>query len=95
MGELIASIYYDEKSRPNASVNAMDSALILLNHHGWTYEELFKQIRFNVLMKAALGLRHLEETPFCMATLFNFQNRLNIHFVTTGENLLEFRHNGI
>jgi hypothetical protein len=27
--------------------------------------------------------------PFCPATLFNFQNRLNDHFLKTGENLLE------
>jgi len=28
-----------------------------------------------------LGLQDLETMPFCMATLFNFQNRLNDHFI--------------
>jgi hypothetical protein len=31
----------------------------------------------------------LDDTPFCPATFFNFQNRLLNHFVTTGENLIE------
>jgi len=31
----------------------------------------------------------LEQTPFCPATFFNFQNRLLSHFVATGENLIE------
>ncbi len=87
--DLFSSLYSDEKSRPNAPINAMVSALILQNHYAWTYEELFKHIRFNVLTKTALGLKQLEDMPFCMATLFNFQNRINTHFVTTGENLLD------
>jgi soluble P-type ATPase len=36
-----------------------------------------------------LGLDDLERMPFCMATLFNFQNRLIDHFIKTGKNLFE------
>ena len=35
------------------------------------------------------SLDTLEETPFCPATFFNFQNRLLAHFSRTGENLIE------
>ena len=31
----------------------------------------------------------MDDTAFCEATFFNFQNRLLKHFVKTGENLLE------
>jgi tRNA(Met) C34 N-acetyltransferase TmcA len=31
----------------------------------------------------------MDDTAFCEATFFNFQNRLLKHFVETGENLLE------
>ncbi|MFH1943844.1 MAG: transposase [bacterium] len=55
----------------------------------WTYDELFQNIRFNLLVRMALGLDDLVTMPFCPATLFNFQNRLNDHFIKTGENLLE------
>jgi hypothetical protein len=87
--ELFACLFSERKSRPNAPINAMVSSLILMDRSKWTYEELFKNIQFNLLTKIALGLDALEEVPFCPATLFNFQNRLNEHFVCTGENLLE------
>ena len=87
--EIFSILYSDKKSRPNAPINSMVSALILQNRHGWTYEELFQNIRFNLLVRVALGLDDLVTMPFCCATLFNFQNRLNQHFIKTGENLLE------
>ena len=84
-----ALLYSDKKSRPNAPVNAMIAALYLKDHYTWTYEQLFKEIKFNLLTKIALGLKDISEIPFCQASLFNFQNRLNKHFIETGENLME------
>lgn len=82
-------LFSAKKSRPNAAINVLVASLILMNRFQWTYEELFKQIKFNILLKIALGLKKLDDIPFCPATIFNFQNRLNKHFVETGENLLE------
>lgn len=87
--ENLALLYSDQKSRPNAPVNALLSAIILMHRYGWTYAELFKHMEFNILTKFALGIDSMEEMPFCPATLFNFQNRLNDHLINTGENLLE------
>ncbi len=87
--QLFSVIYSDKKSRPNAPVNSMVSALILMNRYGWTYEELFKNIQFNILTKIAIGLDSIEQMPFNNATLFNFQNRINEYFIKTGENLFE------
>jgi hypothetical protein len=87
--EDFACLYSETGSRPNAPINAMVSSLFLQHRHGWTFEELFDQIEFNLLTKTALGLSRLDESPFCAASLFNFQNRLSQHFVRTGENLLE------
>jgi len=84
-----AVLFSSKKSRPNAPINVLVGALILMNRFQWTYEELFKQIKFNILIKIALGLKRLDDIPFCPATIFNFQNRLNKHFTETGENLLE------
>jgi hypothetical protein len=86
---IFSVLYSDTKSRPNAPINAMVSSLTLMHRYNWTYEELFKNIEFNILTKIALGLDSIEEMPFCPATIFNFQNRLSKHFVETGENLLE------
>jgi len=86
---LFEGLYSEETSRPNAAINAMVSALLLMKLRNWTYEELFENMQFHVLVRIALGLNDLETMPFCMATLFNFQNRLNDHFIKTGENLFE------
>jgi hypothetical protein len=84
-----AALYSDNGSRPNAPVNALVSAIILYMKKGWTTEDLFDRIDFDIRTRTALGLHNLEDTPFCPATFFNFQNRLLNHFVTTGENLIE------
>jgi hypothetical protein len=87
--DIFAKLYSDKKSRPNAPINAMVSALILMQRNNWTYEQLFESIKFNILTKFALGLDALDDIPFCSASLFNFQNRISDHFNKTGENLLE------
>jgi IS5 family transposase len=87
--DLFKPLFSDKESRPNSPINAMVSALLFMQRRTWTYEELFKQIQFHILVRIALGLDTLDEMPFCPATLFNFQNRLSDHFTKTGENLLE------
>ncbi len=81
-------LYSDIDSRPNAPINALVSSLILMHKRFYTYKELFNNIYFNLLTKTAIGLKELDELPFCPATLFNFQNRISHHEATTGENLL-------
>lgn len=83
-------LYSDVFSRPNAPVNSLVASIILMYHNGWTTEQLFNHIDFDLLTRTALGLDGLDETPFCPATFFNFQNRLLSHFIQTGENLLEW-----
>jgi hypothetical protein len=85
-----AVLYSDVSSRPNAPVNSLVASIILMYHNGWTTEQLFKHIDFDLLTRTALGLDSLDETPFCPATFFNFQNRLLAHFIQTGQNLLEW-----
>ncbi len=82
-------LYSDTASRPNAPVNSLVASIILMYHNNWTTEQLFNRIDFDLLTRTALGLDTLDETPFCPATFFNFQNRLLRHFGRTGENLLE------
>jgi len=82
-------LYSDSCSRPNAPVNSLVASIILMYRNNWTTEELFDRIDFDLLIRTALGLDTLEDTPFCPATFFNFQNRLLSHFAQTGENLIE------
>ena len=87
--ENFAVLYSENGSRPNSAVNVMVSAIILAYRKGWTIKEMLEQIDFNLLTRTALGLNKMDDTAFCEATFFNFQNRLLKHFIETGENLLE------
>jgi hypothetical protein len=86
---LFTCLYSDKGSRPNAPINTMVAALILKHHCGWTFADLFEHIDFDLLTRAALGLRTFETTPFAPSTLFDFQRRVFAHQLLTGENLFE------
>jgi hypothetical protein len=92
---LFEPLYSEVGSRPNAAVNSMISAMVLMHKHNWTYEELFNNLQFNLLTRLALGLDDLQSMPFCMATLFNFQNRLSAHYAQSGEDLIESIFDGL
>jgi hypothetical protein len=86
---LFECLYSEKGSRPNAPVNTMVASLILKHQFGWTFQELFDHIDFDLLTRSALGLRCFDSTPFAPSTLFDFQRRLFEHEVLTGENLFE------
>lgn len=82
------TLYSKKKSRPNTPVNQLVGALILKHLYDWTYEELFKNLNFNLLTRHAIGIDSLEEEVFSEATIYNFQNKLIDHFVSAGKDLL-------
>jgi len=82
-------LYSSEKSRPNVPVNILVSALILKELRGISFNELMESIMFDLRMKAALGLENIDDVPFSMATIFNFQIRLLAYEKQTGINLIE------
>ena len=70
--DLFSPLYY----HPNAPINSLVSALILKEKRDWTYNEMFKEIKYDLLVREALCLFSFSGMPFNQATLFNFQNRL-------------------
>ncbi|NVN97610.1 transposase [Candidatus Nomurabacteria bacterium] len=87
--ELFSDLYSDKMSRPNAPINCLVSALILKEKYNWSYEQLFKQLNFNILTKTALGLDTFDDIPFDDATIFNFQKRISMYEKLTGKNIFE------
>lgn len=87
--ERFRPLYCSNNGRPNAPVNCLVSALVLQHYKGWTVEEMIERTRFDLVVRAALGLDMLNDDPFCAATYFNFCSRLHEHHLETGENLLE------
>lgn len=82
-------LYSKKKSRPNVPVNQLVGSLILKHLNNWTYEELFKNLSFNILTRYSIGIREIGTDIFAEASIFNFQNKLLDHLTETGEDLLE------
>lgn len=89
--EKIFEPLYSDEGSPNAPINILVSAILLKEKKGWSYEELFNHMMFDLLTRAALGLSYLNmgELPFVPATIFNFLNRLKEYENETGINLIE------
>jgi hypothetical protein len=82
-------LYSDQPSRPNAAINVLVGAEILKAGFGWSDEELFDHLQFNLQVRYALGLRDITVTPFELRTVYNFRKRLSRHMQESGENPLE------
>ncbi len=84
-----AVLYADEPSRPNTSINVLMAAEILKAGYGWSDEELYDAVQFNLQVRYALGLRDMTTVPFELRTVYNFRRRVSQHIQTTGENLID------
>lgn len=84
-----AALYADDPSRPNTPINMLMGAEILKAGYGWSDEELYDAIQFNLQVRYALGLRDMTTVPFELRTVYNFRQRVSHHMQATGENLVE------
>lgn len=84
-----ARLYSDANSRPNVPVNVLVSLEILKSGFGWSDEELYEQVCFNLQVRHALGLRDLGAEVFTLRTLYNFRRRIRVYAQETGSNLLQ------
>jgi hypothetical protein len=84
-----ASLYSSTMSRPNVPVNVLVSLEILKSGFGWSDEELYEQVCFNLQVRHALGLRDLGAGMFTLRTLYNFRRRIREHTQESGCNLMQ------
>lgn len=84
-----AALYADDPSRPNTPINLLMGAEILKAGYGWSDDELYDAIQFNLQVRYALGLRDMTTVPFELRTVYNFRQRVSQHIQATGENLVE------
>jgi hypothetical protein len=87
--ELFVPLYSEEASRPNVPVNVLMGSEILKSGYGWSDEELYEQICFNLQVRHALGLQDLGCEIFTLRTLYNFRRRAREYAEKTGVNLIE------
>jgi hypothetical protein len=86
---IFAPLYSEEASRPNVPVNVLVGAEILKSGFGWSDEELYEQVCFNLQVRHALGLHDLRDEMFTLRTLYNFRRRAREYAEETGVNLMQ------
>jgi hypothetical protein len=86
---LFAPLFSEEASRPNSPVNVLMGAEILKSGFGWSDEELYDQVCFNLQVRHALGLRDLGAEVFALRTLYYFRERVRVYARETGINLIQ------
>jgi len=86
---IFAPLYSQKDSRPNVPVNVLVGMEILKSGFGWSDEELYEQVCFNLQVRHALGLRDLGDEMFTLRTLYNFRQRLREYAEERGSNLMQ------
>ena len=60
----LRDLFDEESGRPNAPIRLLVAMLILKEGFGWSDEQLFEAVHFNLLVRRALGLLNLtDEVP--------------------------------
>lgn len=86
---IFAPLYSEEASRPNTPVNELVGMEVLKSGFGWSDEELYEQVCFNLQVRHALGLHDLRGEMFTLRTLYNFRQRVRMYAEETGINLMQ------
>lgn len=84
-----AVLFSDKASRPNIAINRLVSLEYLKAGHGWSDEEMFDALRFDLQVRYGVGLWDLGVDDFELRTVYNFRRRLTQHMQKTGQNLLD------
>lgn len=86
--ERFAELFDEENGRPNAPIRMLAAMLILKEGFGWSDEQLFEAVRFNLLVRRALGLLNLTDEVPVESTYYLFKQRLYRYQLEAGVNLL-------
>jgi len=83
------ALYCNDNGRPNTPVNIVVGALLIKELTRLTDEELLESIILDPRFQYALHLTSYEAVPFSDRTVSRFRERLCLHEMETGEDLLK------
>ena len=78
-------VYEDTPSRPNYPVRVLLGFEHLKAGFGWSDEEAYDHILFDLQVRHALGLDNLGEAGFTLRTVYNFRHRIVQYMEKTGK----------
>ena len=74
---------------PNASLRILAAIAVLKEGFGCSDEQMFEKCDFDLLTRAALGLRNIDDICPSIDTYYMFRRRLFAHMENNGEDLME------
>ena len=80
-----APVYKDVPSRPNTPVRLLLDFENLKAGFGWSDNEAYDHVLFDLQVRYALGLDNLGEVGFDLRTVYNFRRRVVQHMQKTGQ----------
>jgi hypothetical protein len=84
---IFACLFSDQPSRPNVPVNVLVAFEVLKAGHGWSDEQAYDAVCFDIQVRHALGMRDLYSDEFCLRTVYNFRRAVAAYAARTGTNL--------
>jgi len=75
--DIFSVLYSSDNGSPNASIRVLVGMMILKEGQGWSDEQLFEECSFNLLVRSALGLMNLTDTPPAPSTYYLFRGEGN------------------
>ena len=73
---IFSVLYSSDNGCPNASIRVLVGMMILKEGQGWSDEQLFEECSFNLLVRSALGLLNLTDTPPAPSTYYLFRKKV-------------------
>jgi hypothetical protein len=73
---LFKSLFSENMGAPNASIRVIIGMMTLKEAFGWSDNELFEHCRFNLLIRSALGLFHINDSIPAESTYYLFRKRI-------------------
>jgi hypothetical protein len=83
-----AVLYSDVPSRPNVPINVLIGPEYLKSGFGWSDEELYNALLYNVQVRYAAGYYKLGKGEFDLRTLYYFRQRVSHYMQESGVLLL-------
>jgi hypothetical protein len=87
--KIFSPLYCSTNGAPNASVRLLVGMMVLKEGFGWSDAQLFEEVRYNLLVRSALGLKNLNDPLPAESTYYLLRKRI-VEWEKAGhENLLE------
>ena len=86
---IFSVLYAKKKGRPNASIRIMLGMMLIKELQGWSDEQLFDECVFNLRVRSALGIYHVDQGIPAASTYYDFRSKIEYYKIESREDLIE------